>query len=316
MARLIWTLILFGIGFGIYQYYPELQKKAQAEQYSQASTEAEGDSVLPEMKEDADAKGTASTSPQPKVTPGPQAGATAGTTAPATKPEVAPAAPAKPKDEYDLKYTVWPRVITTKADTQLVMAGGAGKAALPKGSKATAIADEGQTIVIAPSATSQMKGRLTVDQTDVKEQLAAAYAQFKARRLQMVALTRENARKEARHAANRQVPVSVSGTNDPDMLPASVLAKIGPKPGLGSSGVPGAVEASLKAGKCKEVAAAKDKNWGGLTWREIDGEPYWVMNVGYKASTLFGEFPAEALALIRKNQVEKWIYAGTYEPVP
>jgi hypothetical protein len=40
------------------------------------------------------------------------------------------------------------------------------------------------------------------------------------------------------------------------------------------------------------------------------------VSVRYTARTIFGEFPAEALALLRHGKVVKWVYAGTGEPLP
>jgi len=71
-----------------------------------------------------------------------------------------------------------------------------------------------------------------------------------------------------------------------------------------------------KTRKQAEPPEGTSLGWGRIQAREIEGEPYWAASVRYTARTIFGEFPTEAVALIRHGRVVKWIYAGTGEPLP
>ena len=123
------------------------------------------------------------------------------------------------------------------------------------------------------------------------------------------------------HAMSPQAVLKVyTDIEDGPPPPAAILAKIGPRPAQHEDMSVPVVEASIaerqKTKKHAEPPAGVALGWGAVRFREIEGEPYWVAAVRYKARTIFGEFPTEALALIRHGKVVKWVYAGTGEPLP
>ena len=128
---------------------------------------------------------------------------------------------------------------------------------------------------------------------------------------------REQARAEAKQGGGSLSTVLASEGAAP---PPAVLAKIGPRPAQNTDLTVPAVQASIaerqRAKKNAEPPTGVPLGWSPLHLREVEGEPYWATSVRYTAKTIFGEFPTEAVALIRHGKVVKWIYAGTGEPLP
>jgi hypothetical protein len=320
MKRFIWTLILAGAAFGVYRYYPEFENKARQRTGQSSATE----SAPP-----------ASTEPTPIVAPAkPIVMPTKAPEVVAPPPSPQPVAPAL--DEFDQRYpnpvfppieklvknwadipdTVFPRAIVLNVDLKCQLANGAGQAVYPKGSPAVALADENGILVVAPNATSQIRGRLSISDTNLKDVLAQAYKEFQARKTRDTVAMRTKARAEAKERPSAAVVAAGGAPGTDEAVPAAVLAKIGPKPAQNPDGIVPLMQASLKAGKPKEITEKGISAWGPMQWKDIEGEPYWTANVHYTAVTLFGEFPTDAMALIRRGAIVKWIYSGTGEPVP
>jgi hypothetical protein len=323
MKRVIWFLILVAVAYFAWKYYPEVERMAR----ERAGTQ----SVPPPAETQPASKSTAT----PTVAP-------ARSTAATTK----PAAPAEAFDpEIERRYpmpefkpiealvgnwlaippSAFPRQVILQAPVSMVVAGGVGTARLDAGSKVLALGAHDGRLAIAPAIDSPVRGQVAIDQTNYKQVINDEYDRVKERKREEVLALRRTAQGSKVSVSE---PPSVPGL--PALLdapgeepPAAVLAKIGPRPAQDPDRTVPIVVASINE---RQLAAARNKresepkvseikSWGRVHYRDFEGQPYWAATVRYTARTIFGEFPAEAVALIRRGKVEKWVYAGTGEPV-
>ena len=148
-------------------------------------------------------------------------------------------------------------------------------------------------------------------------------AEFEAAQAEMAAEEAERAAlaaEEARRNADPQ-PGMATGANTP--MPAKPVnldpetkAIIGEPPLQFVDGKVPVMLDSMKAGQVTEIKPDMISYWGRMHFETIEGQPYWVVRVDYTANSIFGIFPTQAKALIRKGKVQRWIYAGSEEPVP
>jgi hypothetical protein len=214
--------------------------------------------------------------------------------------------------------SAFPRPVTLNRSAALPVAGGAGTATFDAGAKVVALsATPDGSLIIAPKPDAVMRGPVPIDATDFKAVLGGVYEEFKTRKRAEVSKLRDQARAEAKKIASTP-PSSLNHANsDP---PSSTIATIGPRPAQNADMTVPAMLANMveraKARPNAEPPADGVRGWGYVTYREIDGQPYWGASVRYTAKTIFGEFPTEAVALMRQGKVVRWIYAGTGEPLP
>lgn len=312
MKRFIWLLILAAAGYGVWKYYPEVERQARRlTAPGEAPAEAPGLESLP--------------GGLPVVGAG------------GKRAEGVDAASARDR-ELEARYpmpefqpietlvggwkkipsSAFPRQVTLKAPATLKLTGGVGTSRLEAGRKVYALAATPDgSLVIAPSREAVMRGAVPMDATDFQDVLSDVYEDFKRRKRAEVESLRAAARREAAAAGAALSTVAAGGGPVP---PAGALATIGPKPvAMSDATVPAVVESIAERQRTKKNAeppAGTVLGWGPVRYREVGGEPYWAVSVRYRARTIFGEFPAEALALMRHGRVVKWIYAGTGEPLP
>jgi hypothetical protein len=313
MKRFIWLLILAAAGYGVWKYYPEVERQARrltAPEETPAE-ETPGLETLP--------------GGLPVVGAGGKRAAVAAT-APVRDDELEARYPMPEFQPIEALVGAWkkipasafPRQVTLKAPATLKLTGGVGTSRLEAGRKVYALAGTPEgALVIAPSREAVMRGQVPMESTDFQDVLSEVYEDFKQRKRAEVESLRAAARREA--AAGGPALGAVAGV-DRSAPPAAALAAIGPKPASTSDAtVPAVVESIAERQRAKKNAeppAGTVLGWGPVRYREVDGEPYWSVSVSYKARTIFGEFPAEALALMRHGRVVKWVYAGTGEPLP
>lgn len=318
MKRLVWLLILAAAGYGVWKYYPELERQARIRTGGVAE------------------KGEVAGRPETIPDRLPGSAATRVAVAPPSAVAVAVAASAEtelaeryPLPEFkpieslvggwkQIPASAFPRQVTLKLPATVHLTGGVGTSTLEAGRKVYALAGtpEGK-LVVAPSPDAVMRGTVPLEATDFQAVLGSVYEEFKDRKRAEVKKLRETARREASAGGPGLATVLAADGPPP---PAAILAKIGPRPEQHEDLLVPVVEASIaerqKTKKHAEPPAGVALGWGAVRFREIEGEPYWVAAVRYKARTIFGEFPTEALALIRHGKVVKWVYAGTGEPLP
>ncbi len=319
MKRFIWLLFLAGAGYAVYKYWPQIQERAQAKVKPSAPATAPAEPGTPAPTD----KAPPTTAPARSTTPAP----------------VTPATPAaKPVDpveaELALRYplpnfqpiekltgnwqaipaTAFPRSIKLTAETKFTHPNGVSSSVFPAGTSVVALSGNAGKLNLAPNATSPLRATADLAATDRKAGLTAAYQQFQDRQTKRIVAQRAAAKKEmATTGANQPVLAGAPSSAEP---PPAVLAKIGPKPAQAGNGPVAPMEQSVKAKQVTDFTLADVQAWTPVRFRDVDGEPYWTANVRYVARTIFGDFPTEAMAMMRQGKVEKWIYTGSGEPVP
>lgn len=249
------------------------------------------------------------------------------TVAPSAKPvpastvsDPAPARTQAPVDEIDARYPMpvfktveqitkdwsaipsraFPRTVKTKVPLAFEIGGQAVE--LPAGSEATAAGMvAGMLIVMHKEDKAGNRIEVPLANTDLRENMTALYERYKEHRRSLVMKQRAHAR-ELRSRSN--------GASEEQMKLA------GPKPEVRAGGVIPVMLDSLKSLNLTELKPDSITSWGNLDFEKIDGIVYWTGTVQCTVENpLFGPQPTEAMALIKDNQVVKWIYTGSREPV-
>ena len=325
MKRFIWFLILIGVAYAAWKYYPEIEKLARERTGADSSAKDES-------------SGAPATIVAPAERPAAPAAAAASPLDAGFDPEIVRRYPMpvfKPiealvGDWKAIPPSAFPRQVTTKVPLDLRLAGGAGSAKLEAGTKVVALGAANGSLSLAPALDSPLQGELPLDQTNFKDVLAGVYEKFKERKRDDVLALRRGAQDARTTVAATRSPTGTTASNLPELLEKpgteptpDVMSTIGARPPQNADGTVPAMVASINE---RQAAAARKKresepkladikSWSRLRVQDFEGEPYWAGSVRYTARTIFGEFPAEALALIRQGRVVKWVYAGTGEPV-
>lgn len=222
--------------------------------------------------------------------------------------------------------SAFPRTVTLKKSVTYSIAGGTGT--LASGTKVVALsADENGMLTVAPNEKSTLKGTAAIDDTDFKAVLKDVYQKFQQRKLdQFNAAQAELAEEEANAPAiidrpSDPAPGMATGANTPmPAKPANIDAKtkaiIGEPPLQYVDGTVPLMVRSMESGQVTEIKPKMISYWARIYFGKVQGEPYWIGRVDYTANSIFGIFPTQAKALMRKGKVVKWIYAGSEEPVP
>ncbi len=227
--------------------------------------------------------------------------------------------------------SAFPRAVTVKTPVDIVIAGGAGKTSLPAGSLATAVSITGDKLTVlkhipAPDGSlivnaNAPKGSVPIDETDFKQVLGDIYDAWKKRKTNQVLAERKNAMREREDGMLASNDTSVAPTESTGTVrrvpdPKTIDPKVGPRPEQEASGKVSVMITSINDGDVNEIKVDEIERWGPVRYEIVDGEPYWTGTVGYKTPTLFGIIDTEAMALIRKGKVLKWVYTGSGEDVP
>lgn len=318
MKRFIWLLILAAAAYGVWKYYPEIERQARTRTGMAVEDDRSpgGLESIPNSFPEAAPAGKRSAAAPPSAV---------AVAAPDEKELSAryPLPEFKPIEALvggwkKIPASAFPRQVTLKVPATLQLTGGVGTSTLEAGRKVYALAGTPEGgLVVAPSQDAVMRGTVPMEATDFQAVLGAVYEEFKSRKQEEVKKLRESARREAASGGPALATVLASEGLPP---PAAALPKIGPRPDQKPDLTVPAVEASIaerqRTKKHAEPPAGAVLGWGVVRYREFEGEPYWAVGVRYTARTIFGEFPTEALALMRQGKVVKWVYAGTGEPLP
>ena len=225
--------------------------------------------------------------------------------------------------------SAFPRKIKLKTAVTYNIAGGTGS--LPSGSDVVALSSAGNgRLTISPNEQSTLRAQVAIDDTDFKAVLTAVYEKFQQRKLaQFEAAQAEIATAEPEETdepafidrPSDPEPGMATGANTPmPAKPANIDAKtraiVGEPPLQYVDGTVPVMIRSMESGQVTEVQSKMVTYWGRMHFGIVQGEPYWVGRVDYTAGSIFGIFPTQAKALIRKGKVIKWIYTGSEEPVP
>lgn len=197
--------------------------------------------------------------------------------------------------------SAFPRQVKLKRDLQLQMKIGNSTAStqVKSGGSIYAVGQEGTDLLVSPTDTSPMRGKVALDDTDLKEVLTEVYERWKVARTETLRRAHEFKLAAAERAKNAPAPTAgATASND--------------QPARDADGTYPLLLASMKSGQVTEIKPDNIKEWGEP--QMVDGA--WTVIVKYETQTMFGKFETEAQATIKNGRVEKWIYTGSGEVVP
>lgn len=199
--------------------------------------------------------------------------------------------------------SAFPRPVTLKRDLELQMKIGNSTAGtkVKAGGTIVAVGQDGTELVVSPTETSPMKGKVSMDDTNLKELLTDVYERWKVARTETLRRAHEFKLAAAERAKNAPPPTS-----------GAVASAGNTKPTRDADGTYPLLLASMKSGQVTEIKPETIKEWGEP--QMTDG--VWTVIVKYETQTMFGKFDTEAQAQIKNGKVEKWIYTGSGEEVP
>ena len=238
--------------------------------------------------------------------------------------------------------SAFPRQVTLKAKAKYVFAGGAGSSTAPAGGKTFAISSSGDKLVITPNKQSNVRGTISINDTNYKEILGDEYEKYKQRKKREVYAQRERARAIAATEIETNQTTSSTNTNEnqenlgqiQESLSMSINGRvtsisriskeklsdyeneIGKMPEAENDGRVPIMARSIRSGDISEIKLNEISYWGPIRYEIVDNRAYWTATVNYKTTSLFGTFPTEAMALMRNGKVENWLYTGSLEEVP
>ena len=224
--------------------------------------------------------------------------------------------------------SAFPRKVTLKAKAKYIFAGGAGSSTAPAGANTFAISLSGENLVITPNTQSNVRGTISIDDTDYKEILGEEYEKYKQRKKKEVYARRVRAREIAESEV--ELAQKTSSTNTSQSRPNQVTSisripkdqlsdyenEIGEMPEADNDGRVPIMVSSIRSGAVSEIRLNEISYWGPIRYEIVDNRAYWTATVNYKTTSLFGTFPTEAMALMRNGKVENWLYTGSLEEVP
>lgn len=311
MKGILVLILAAAVGYAAYQYvYPQIADALKFEKHKPAEV---AEAPKPEPK-----KEVVVVAPPKPVMEEPKPAMEAPKPEPmaeAPKPE-----PVKPKDGEFVALTfdpievatqnwmaipksAFPRQVKLKKDLDLKMKIGNNTAStqFKAGGAIVAVGQEGADILVSPTETSPMRGKVTMEDTDLKEVLSDIYERWKVARTETLRRAHEFKLASAERAKNAPPPTkgaTASAGND--------------KPARDADGTYPLLIASMKSGQVTEIKPETIKEWGEP--QMTDG--VWTVIVKYETQTMFGKFDIDAQAQIKNGKVEKWIYTGSGEEVP
>ena len=224
--------------------------------------------------------------------------------------------------------SAFPRKVTLKAKAKYIFAGGAGSSTAPAGANTFAISLSGENLVITPNTQSNVRGTISIDDTDYKEILGEEYEKYKQRKKKEVYARRVRAREIAESEVELAQKTSSNNTSQSrpnqvtsiSRIPKDQLSdyenEIGKMPEADNDGRVPIMVSSIRSGAVSEIRLNEISYWGPIRYEIVDNRAYWTATVNYKTTSLFGTFPTEAMALMRNGKVENWLYTGSLEEVP
>ena len=181
-----------------------------------------------------------------------------------------------------------------------------GSSQLAAGSSATALSAMQGVLTVAPTPDSAARGTIPVTSTDFPDQIRSAYETWKNRRIELARQAWETRRKtEAAAAAQAGHTLAAAGQIDASG-----------KPVANSSGQYDLLLESMRRGQVTEIRPDNIRHWGTSRPGSVDGQPGWLVEIDFTASTIFGLFDTQAQAQIRDGKLVRWIYTGSGEEVP
>jgi hypothetical protein len=197
--------------------------------------------------------------------------------------------------------SAFPRPVKMNRQFEFKIKIGSGTASsvVPAGHDVIAVAQQGQTLVIAPTPDSTARGEVSMEDTNLKDVLTSTYDKWKVWRLE----TLRRAHEFKKTAGSRVIKSGPTVAGDD-------------KPEKNAEGAYPLLLASMSAGEVTEIKPDNIKEWGEVAREKIDDTDFWTIIVKYETVTMFGKFDTEAQARIKNGKVLKWVYTGSGEVVP
>jgi hypothetical protein len=197
--------------------------------------------------------------------------------------------------------SAFPRPVKMNRQFEFKIKIGSGTASsvVPAGRDVIAVAQQGQTLVIAPTPDSTARGEVSMEDTNLKDVLTSTYDKWKVWRLE----TLRRAHEFKKTAGSRAVKSGPTVAGDD-------------KPEKNADGAYPLLLASMSAGEVTEIKPDNIKEWGEVAREKIDDTDFWTIIVKYETVTMFGKFDTEAQARVKNGKVLKWVYTGSGEVVP
>jgi len=195
-----------------------------------------------------------------------------------------------------------PIKLTKPVDFELVIGNNRVGSRVNAGAEAHAIAQQGMSLIVAPSPESKARATINIDDTNIKDTLTEAYERWKVQRTAIL-----------KRAWQRQKMAA----SQPGAAAAASNAPINTaKPEKAADGTYQVLLSSMTAGDVTEVTPASISKWEDPQQENVDGKNYWTIVVTYTTKTMFGDFTTHAKAFIYNGRVEKWLYRDSGEVVP
>lgn len=197
--------------------------------------------------------------------------------------------------------SAFPRPVKMNRQFEFKIKIGSGTASsvVPAGRDVIAVAQQGQTLVIAPTPDSTARGEVSMEDTNLKDVLTSTYDKWKVWRVE----TLRRAHEFKKTAGTRVVKSGPTVAGDD-------------KPEKNADGAYPLLLASMSAGEVTEIKPDNIKEWGEVAREKIEDTDFWTIIVKYETVTMFGKFDTEAQARIKNGKVLKWVYTGSGEVVP
>jgi hypothetical protein len=187
-------------------------------------------------------------------------------------------------------------------------------------------------LTVAPTAESSVRGKIAVDDTDLKETLTNLYDSFVERRTrEMVAQREEELARIERAQAERERLVKKwiemakpeSERQARELLveerkeEAEGMAEASLPPGYtdGSGAEFTVMKESIGRGEAGKVLLSEAVGWRWVGPDQVKGRWYDAGMVRLGTPTVFGVFESELKALHEDGRIVRWVYPATNEPV-
>jgi len=203
------------------------------------------------------------------------------------------------KDWTAIPQTVFPHPVKIRHEVAFTMA--AGRSTVAAGGVVIALNQSGSMLDVAPALNSPARGRVALDDTDLKASLTQAYEEWKTATIEL----------KRRDFANRGQDRRVTTPQ-----PSPTVASKNDKPIRNGDGTYPVLLDSMKRGQVTEITPNNIASWSEVTWEKIDGKSYWIVKVKYTVPSIVGPIDTEAEAHLFNGRVEKWIYTKSREVVP
>ena len=318
MKSLLITLLIFGGVFLAYDYFLALPHQrlvfpkgpAPVEVEQPKNAEAAPDDAAPAAPKPATPK-KAKTAPgagqvaAPAPATEPMTPSASSTTAPAPKPGEFVPPHFETIEELSGNWLKLPKSAFgrwVKLAKPVTLKTSFGESKVPAGQTMLSMGEENGLLVVAPSADSQARGLVNMDDTDFKPQLVETYEAWKVDRAAYLKALFE--RKKL------LTPPPVTASFDHTQVDNDG------KPIRSSDGTYPILIAKMQSGDPVEITPRNITHWGDVEPATVNGAPGYTIDVNYTAKTPFGVQVVETMAQIQSGKVIAWIYKGSGEPVP